>query len=105
MNYWFITLIPLALLLFLWCFRARVDKTDFLRVLDDVEWKSGREIRDELKQVRKGFLSGPRVYEILSQLVDDGLVERDVRPQWEDGVRFNIAYFRKAERDLPATQL
>lgn len=57
----------------------KVNKYDYLEVLHHQEWKSGRLLREELEELKGGWISAPQVCAALGELEDEKLVERRVR--------------------------
>ncbi len=71
-----------------------VDTYEYLTVIS-FEWKSGREIRQEIQRKKRGRVSGPRFYQQLSQLENEGLIERRIISGECEGQTIAITQFRK----------
>lgn len=78
--YLVIAVIVLLVLILLWKFLMRkhavVETYDYLEVLSYHIWKRGRQIKKEIENIKNGWLNDVEVYQALSNLEDEGLVER-----------------------------
>lgn len=91
------TVIVLAALVIIYrklTYTISVDKYEYLTVMS-FEWKDGKEIRLEMQRKKKGRISGPRFYQQLSQLEDEGFVEHRIDPRRCEGQTVKITQFRK----------
>src|SRR5438552_3132586 len=62
---------------------ARVTEQDFLNVCSFTEWKSTRQIRQELEAQKEGFVSYGAVYNLAERLEEKGFIEIRQMPDTE----------------------
>ena len=77
----------------------KVDRYEYFGVLT-FNWKSGRQLREEMEKLKKGRIDPGSFYESMMHLQDEELIELQIRNEIFFGTRSRRSYYRLTSQGM-----